>query len=86
MGMREPKYDGTILTAAAVSPMTDTNCATVIQKVQVLERVTPDNFDARRYVLANRDLKITFGDDEAMAEAFAGADDFVAPSTRSRTC
>jgi hypothetical protein len=38
------------------------------KEIQVLERVTPENFDARRYILANGDLQIAFGGDEAMAE------------------
>jgi ubiquinone/menaquinone biosynthesis C-methylase UbiE len=37
-------------------------------KIQVYEPVTQENFDAHRYLLANRDLQIACGDDEAMAE------------------
>jgi hypothetical protein len=49
-------------------PMTDPNCTTMTQGIPVLERVTPDNFDAHRYVLANRDLQVAFGDDKTLAE------------------
>src|SRR6516165_9703473 len=48
--------------------MSDPNSTTMTQGISVLERVTPDNFDAHRYVLANRDLQIAFGDDKALAE------------------
>src|SRR6267143_693921 len=37
-------------------------------EMQVTELVTQQNFDAHRYLLANKDLRIAFGDDEAMAE------------------
>jgi SAM-dependent methyltransferase len=49
-------------------PMTDPNCTTMTRELQVFEPVSRDNFDAYRYVLANRDLYYSFGYDEVLAE------------------
>lgn len=35
--------------------------------MQVLEKVTSENFNTRGYLLANNDLRIAFGEDEAAA-------------------
>jgi hypothetical protein len=62
------KYDGAVASAAADEPDDYPSCTTMTQGIEVFERVTLDNFDAHRYLLANRDLQIAFGDDESLAE------------------
>ena len=64
-GLREKRRQ---LTAEFLaSPEFEDYCRAPPQVIEVFEAITPENFDPRRYLLANPDLHAVFGDDEQRA-------------------
>ena len=64
-GLKENRHQ---LTAAFLSSQEFEGYLRMTPEIRVFERATTQNFNAPGYLLANRDLRIAFGDDEAMAE------------------